>query len=379
MTAPRVLIVAQKFWPVVDDNSAALLSWAGALARRGCQMTVVTPRWHSSWPAKSECREVKIHRLLPAPTSSWYSTHYVRNLARWLTQNLSNWDCIFVDQPGPELFQICNRRVCGDLPVYGRIAIDPAPLQPSLPQMAIDAARKLNAVVVPDAQTHRALSAAGVIPSKIVRIADASLSPIHRQEKTKFAARSALAKVSNDFNLPFDTKLIVSVGEISHASGAELLSNAAMSLLEQGKRIRVWMAGPEREARFLYSKLRDRSWHADIMLFGVFDDVDELVAAADLFVLPNLHGRARFLLPHVVASGVPWIAPTNDEWRTRLGNLSNQFFWNGDLNGMVGKLDEWLLKPREFETTAGQLAESFLRANPAELILDDWIGLFSRT
>ena len=53
--------------------------------------------------------------------------------------------------------------------------------------------------------------------------------------------------------------------------------------------------------------------------------------------------------------------------------------WNGDQNGMVHKLEEWLLKPQEFETAAGLLADSFLRANPAEVILDDWINLFSRT
>ncbi len=379
MTAPRVLIVSRKFWPVVDDDSTALLFWAGALARRGCAMTVVTPRWHSSWPNKSECREVKIQRILPAPTSSWYSTHYVRNLARWVTQNVSSWDCIYVDEPGPDLFQICNRRVCDNIPVYGRIASGPSQPDASLSQVAIDAARKLNAVVVPDARSNRALSAAGISPSKIVRIADSSLNPLHHQERMKLAARAALAKLSGDFILPFDTKLIVSLGEISQESGSDQLSLAAMSLLERDQRIRIWIAGPDREARFLYSKLRDRSWHADIMLFGAFDDVDELVAAADLVVFPNLIGRARFLLPHVIASGVAWIAPSDDEWKTRLGTSSNLLMWNGDLNGMVQKLEEWLLKPQEFETAAGLLADSFLRASPAEVILDEWINLFSRT
>jgi glycosyltransferase involved in cell wall biosynthesis len=376
MRLPRVLVVARRFWPSVDDDSTALLHWCGTLARRGCRVSVVTPRWHSSWPATSDCREVRIDRILPAPTSNWYTSHYVRNMGKWIGQHRDNWDCIYVDEPQPELFQICNPRVIGDIPIVGRVGFK-AQDETNDVSVAVDAARRLDAVVVPDVDTERRLIAAGVQRNRLIRIPDICYHPVRLLNDGKTRARSSLVNLSSDFFIPVGAKVVVCLGEISQAAGCHTLTKVAMRMLEEDANLKFWLCGIDRQARQIYTELRDHAWHREIVIFGAFDDVEELLTAADLVVVPNFHSRMRFLFPFIVASGAPWIGPKDATWGQRLGPDADSLMWSDETNGMSQKLKEWYLNPEPIAAAAAKVAQRFLRVEPPESAVDAWISLLS--
>jgi glycosyltransferase involved in cell wall biosynthesis len=196
-------------------------------------------------------------------------------------------------------------------------------------------------------------------------------------QEAKTRARTALVNLSPDFFVPNDAKLVVCLGEVSTAAGCQELVRLAMRMLDSDANIKFWISGIDRQARQIYSELRDHAWHREILIFGAFDDVDELLASADLVVVPNFHGRRRFLFPYIVSSGVPWIAPKEEAWCQRLGSDASPLMWSVPGQDLGSKLNEWYKNPEPVATAAAKVAQQFLRKEPPETSIDAWIGLFS--
>lgn len=173
----RLLVVARRFWPLCEESCHRLVTWTSILQRQGFEVTVLTGRWHSSWPAESDCREVRLVRLLPAPKSSWTETLFLRNVATWITKHRQEFDAIYVDESLSLLHQIGSSRVRGDLPLIARFAgvqqaIATGTYAHTVIAQSVDACRNANVVVAPNAIAHRQLQSSGISSDRIARIPD---------------------------------------------------------------------------------------------------------------------------------------------------------------------------------------------------------------
>jgi glycosyltransferase involved in cell wall biosynthesis len=317
----RLLVVARRFWPLCDESCHRLVSWASILHRHGFEVTVLTGRWHSSWPAESDCREVRVVRLLPAPRTSWTETLFLRNVASWISKHRQEFDAIYVDESGSLLHQIGSAGTRGNVPVIARfegihtsIAIGNHAM--TMIAQAADACRKATLVVAPHAMAHRQLQSSGIPADRIVRIPDVVSISILRESEARKSAAAALRRVNQDMAIPMDTKLLTYIGNLDARANLSLFVRAAIAELDRGRRFRVWLVGDGRELRSLYDIVKNAAFHHDILFHSPFDNLEELLQVSDAIVCPEAGVGEEFVLPSAVASAIPIIALESSMFRS---------------------------------------------------------------
>jgi glycosyltransferase involved in cell wall biosynthesis len=319
----RLLVVSRRFWPLCDESCHRLVNWASMLQRQGFEVTVLTGRWHSSWPAESDCREVHVVRLLPAPKSSWTETLFLRNMATWITKHRKEFDAIYVDESRSLLHQIGSPSTRGDVPVIARfegVSTTMATGNHAMTMIAqaADACRKASLVVAPNAMAHRQLQASGIASDRIVRIPDVVSISILRESEARRSAAAALRKVNQDMAVPNDTKLLTYIGNLDVHANLSLFIRAAIAELDRGRRFRVWLVGDGRELRSLYDLVKNASFHHDILFHSPFDNLEELFQVSDAIVCPEAGFGEEFVLPSAIASGIPIIALDSTIFRSAI-------------------------------------------------------------
>jgi len=321
----RLLVVARRFWPFCDESCHRLVNWTSILQRQGFEVTVLTGRWHSSWPAESDCREVRLVRLLPAPKSSWTETLFLRNIATWIAKHRHEFDAIYVDESRSLLHQIGSSSVRGDLPIIARFAGVPQTMTAgayalNLITQSVDACRKANIVVAPNAMAHRQLQSSGIPADRIARIPDAVSITVQRDSEARSRAAAALRRVNQDMAIPGDLKLLLYVGDIDARTNLNALIRAAIAELDRDRRFRLWIVGDGRELRPLYDVVKDASCHHDILFHSPFDHLEELFQVTDAIICPAAGAGEEFILPSAIASGIPIVALESSTYRNSMPN-----------------------------------------------------------
>ena len=80
---------------------------------------------------------------------------------------------------------------------------------------------------------------------------------------------------------------------------------------------RLWLVGEGSLRSALRRRIEGLNLGGRVVLVGVFDQVDELLAAADLFVRPTLEAGTSLALLEAMAAGLPVVAsdiPGHREW-----------------------------------------------------------------
>lgn len=373
----RLLVVAPRLWPLVDDNALRVLHWASKLRETGTQVTVLTPRWHETWPAEAECREVRIVRLLPAPKTSWSQSHYLRALAKWIVIHRSEFDAIYVDEPLHLLHQVVHPKVAQGMPVLARFSASQIALESPFVEEAFriagDGCRKVKTVIVPDAPSHRRLKSLGISDDKIVRIPDSSWSITRRDDSGRRLAQTSLSKVSGDLYVPSGCKVILFLGDIHRRWGVNVLCQSVGELLDENAQVRVWLMGQGESIKSLYGYLRDRSWHRDIQIHGCFDSVEDLLQVADLCVFPGEGCGLQYYLPMAIASGVPWLAADGQDVRAMVGNNSDDLLISsGAQSAWTEALQKWLRHQDSLSNPVAQAQQHFFEQRNTAEILQAW-------
>ncbi len=319
----RLLVVARRFWPLCDESCHRLVHWSSTLHRQGFDVTVLTGRWHSSWPADSDCREVRVVRLLPAPRTSWTETLFLRNIASWINKHRHEFDAIYVDESRSLLHQIASSSTRGDIPVIARFegvqtSIAAGNHAMTMISYAADACRKASLVVASNAMAHRQLQSSGVPADRIVRIPDVVSVSVLREPEARKSAAAALRRINQDMAIPNDTKLITYIGNLDAKANLSHFVRAAISELDRGRDYRVWLVGDGRELRSLYDLVKNASFHHDILFHSPFDCLEELFQVADAIVFPEVGVGEEFVLPSAIASGIPIIALDSSMFRSSM-------------------------------------------------------------
>src|SRR3954469_8698703 len=86
----RLAIVTPRFWPLVGDGPTHLLRLAESLLTAGHTVTIVTPQWKRSWPARMNIGRVPLVRLHGAPRGGWSTLRWMYTLSGWLREATSD-------------------------------------------------------------------------------------------------------------------------------------------------------------------------------------------------------------------------------------------------------------------------------------------------
>ncbi len=354
----RVLVVTWRFWPISDDASMRLLHHFSSLQEQGMEVTILTARWQSSWPEFALCRNVPIHRLLPPPTSNWNETHFQRNVVAWIQQSIDQFDVIYVDHADGLLSAIVARASKWKKPVVGRFALEDTELSYRgnhllQANVAAEACRRCTHILTPAMSATRGLVAQGIPAQRIQCIPDVAWESVPRSRERRRAAAIALMEANGDLAIPNRTSILLHHGRASVASMRPLVEGTC-DLLDGGAMLRLWIVGSSPRPEELYQMVRARGWHREILLFESFDDIQELIAAADLAVVSNPAESLQYTLPHCVEAGLTTLLADTRESREYLPPELHHRLYQSPTT-FSERFRDWQLDPSRWEQETMEL------------------------
>jgi glycosyltransferase involved in cell wall biosynthesis len=327
-------MIAQRFWPRVGATETRAAQLACELVDRGAEVTVVTARWHVEWPAEVHFHGLPVVRLAPPPTGLLSGWWWRRALARWLKRNEDHFDVVLVwglmgearaaieaigPLAGASGFEIEARRANER---KANTATVPVVLVPErtgwhgdcFQQARVRGGSRLQracsraaAFVAPSPAARRELEAAGYPREKIQDVPPGAPLLPSRTVETQMAARELLADASTLLQLVPRSPLVVSTARLAADRGWETVLTAWSIVARQMPAARLWLAGEAPQAVEVVARINRLGIAAGVNLVGQFDDVAQLLSAADLHVSPAADGALQPIL-EAMSAGVPSVA-----------------------------------------------------------------------
>jgi glycosyltransferase involved in cell wall biosynthesis len=165
-----------------------------------------------------------------------------------------------------------------------------------------------DAFIAPSPAIERELIAAGYPRPRIHYIANGVEVPAPRDAQTKAQARAALAEIDPALWLDPSAPLAVYTGRLHDRKGLIHLVAAWPAVLERRPDARLWLVGDGSYRRQLIDLIGDLGLAGRVHLTGAFDDVEDVLLAADAFVLPSLEEGMSVALLEAMARGLPVVA-----------------------------------------------------------------------
>lgn len=352
------------------------MHWLDHLQNAGIRSTVLTSRWHPSWPDEFELRGVRIHRLQPAANTNWNESHFQRNVLQWLQSHLDRIGWIYVDRIDPLASVLLSKSNRLDRPILLRAGLSDSPvgLAPAVRSplpMQIDIANRAKTVVVPSASVHRWMIQHGVASQTMVRIDDFIPLPTRRSPELRKETLHALAKINSDFLLPDSTPLVLHLGHCQ-ISTLQATLQAMCDLLDSGAMFRTWIINPGLPYDRLYEFIRDRGWHRELLLFDSFDDVDSLLQVADLVWFSNPEEALQFTLPATVSSGIPCLIREHPDLEPLFGPGIHDCVYDSPTS-LALQLHRWYAQPRALAHAIETLQTELHSRHPTTQLLKQWL------
>lgn len=309
----RLVLVTRRFWPLVGGAERAMGGLAAELAGRGFAVTLLTARWQPQWPAELTYRGVSVQRLPNPSLRIWGTLQYMRALARWLRQHAAEYDLVYVSMLKHDAYAAL-RAVGGRVPVVLRAEGAGATGDCRWQDQARCGGRirrsccAAEALIAPSRSIEEELLAAGYARQHLHYVPNGVPIPPLRSVQEKALAREALAAASPLLQLSPSMPLAVYTGRLDEAKGLSCLLAAWQTLLARRPDAQLWLVGEGPYRKALDEQIHARGLFGRVVLTGVFDSVDELLAAADLFVLPSREEGLSLALLEAMAAGLPVVA-----------------------------------------------------------------------
>ncbi len=392
----RVLLVGRHFWPHGSMDSAAFLyQLAIGLHRQGVDVEVISPRYASSWPDHLVLRELPLHRPAAAPRSEWSMGRYIRHLTTWLRDHSASFDVVLVDSIREESMAVLDAARTTPCRTLFRIGgwgeqSDCSWWQTSRAARRCGSLGKAaSGVISKNAASHRALLAEGYLPSRIHRI-DHGFSPgVSRTEATRQAARSTLVSVNSDLHADDDAPVILCSGRMTSHSGMNLLAKAARKIIERHRNARIWFIGDGPHRASIYERMRNDGVRSSIAMPGSFCDMEDLLAAADVYVQTDDSGLDHFM-PAAISAELPLVAFDNDSTRALVagsrphGTSTDdaaslvQWYSEATANSLCNSLCPVVDDLNRHRDRAATLRRLLLRTRPESESIDAYVSLMQQ-
>jgi len=178
-------------------------------------------------------------------------------------------------------------------------------------------------------------------------------------------------KLRNELGIPDDSTIILTIGRLDEQKGYEYLVGAAKSVSERCRKVSfVWVGdGPLRKN--LEKKVVEREFQGKVFFLGHRVDIEALLLASDLFVLPSLHegGAPPFAVMEAVSCKLPFIVSeaTNAE-ETFVNGEDGLVCKTQDSDSLAEKLEWAVQNPEEMRAMAENAYGKFLKHTERDMV-----------
>jgi glycosyltransferase involved in cell wall biosynthesis len=170
-----------------------------------------------------------------------------------------------------------------------------------------------DALVAPTQALQRESLAAGFPPDRIHTIPNGVAVAEEVLPAQRHAARASLAEINHSLSAAEYAPIAVAVGPLLEGRNLPELVESWRFVAARWPSAKLWIVGDGSLREPLYERIVDHGLHHQVHLPGTFDDLSDILAAADLFVSPaaSLDGGQHLLA--AMAAGLPVIAARGSE------------------------------------------------------------------
>jgi glycosyltransferase involved in cell wall biosynthesis len=126
----------------------------------------------------------------------------------------------------------------------------------------------------------------------------------------RFSPGNKELSLLDEFGIPLDSKIILTVGRLSHEKNFEMLINAFNKIKDEN--IFLIIVGDGTERRYLKEYVKKLNLTKKVIFTGVRTDIERFYRIADLFVLPSKYEGFGLVYLEAMSSGVPCIGLKSD-------------------------------------------------------------------
>lgn len=317
---PRVVWITRRFWPLVGGAERMIGYLAAAWTEAGGQSLILTARWDPAWPKEICWRQVPVIRLPQPNLRFWGTLRYMQALGRWLRQNRDRYDCVCASMLKHDAYAAVGA-VGGQRPILLR-AEGAGQTGDCYWQLEARCGRRIkyrlmqaDAFIGPSQAIYRELQAAGYPRSRIHYIPNGVPIPPAPDAARRQSARAALATLHLFLQSllrpgPEGASPIVAVytGRLHPTKGLAELLTAWDRIRLRWPQAHLCLAGEGPMQAELEAQIAERNLTGCVHLLGVFDSVEDLLAGADLFILPSHEEGMSLSLLEAMAAGLPIVA-----------------------------------------------------------------------
>jgi glycosyltransferase involved in cell wall biosynthesis len=303
----------------------------------------------------------------------WRNTTPAEALRQWLAASAEQIDCVCSSGLGDEAATTLSWAAKQDVPVFVRVDdADVASRDASRDRLFQSAA----ALITPTESTAEKLVDGGFPRERISVVAPGVTDLGPKAAETKAAARAALAELDPLRGMPDHAPLALCLASRSAAEGLEKIVGAWPAIIGRWPNARLWIVGqgPWRDA--LARQVESLRLAGRVVVPGAFENVRELLLAADLFVHPASGAGLSIALLEAMAAGLPVIANEAAGRDVIEANQHGLLVPEADRDALAAAITRLIDRPDEAQRMGQAAAELASRRYSVETMAADHLRLF---
>jgi glycosyltransferase involved in cell wall biosynthesis len=320
MSSLRLVLVNARYWPLTGETEQFVVDTADGLRQMAVSPTVLTARWAPEWPPEMVLRETRAVRLPHAPFGGWSTYRYMRSLSRWLREHRRDIDLVYVMNLRHEAYAALTALDGARVGVVLRVRPDDFRwLETALRGSRFrKRAAHADAIVAPNQMLLDESLRHGFSRDKVHMIPNGASVAEPPSAQSRFQARCALAAVNFSLGLAEYAPLVVTAGPLRDGRNLVELVDSWRYIAARWPSAKLWILGDGPLRETLYERIVDRGLQHQIVLPGSFDDLSDVLHAADIYVAPapSMDGSQHVL--QAMSAGLPTVAIDAPEFRELL-------------------------------------------------------------
>lgn len=286
---------------------------AEELTRQGHHVQIVTAQWHPGWPKQISHRGIPVIRLPNPSVRGWGTVRYMMALGRWLRAEEKQLDAVYVSMLKHSAVVATSRLQGSQVPIVlraegagdtGDCAFHEAA---NFGHRIRRTCQSADGFVAPSQQIFDEMISSGFDREKIRFIPNGVKIGPPRTREQRREARAALAAANPILTMAESAPLVVFTGRLHPGKGLTKAIRAWPYVLQKFPNARLWLIGEGPQERELTAMIGAMGLQSRIILPGAFDTVEDVLAAADLFVLPSHYEGMSIALLEAMAAGLPCV------------------------------------------------------------------------
>ncbi|MBL8889603.1 MAG: glycosyltransferase [Planctomycetaceae bacterium] len=362
----RVAFVIERYWPLATAASCVLDALARYLRQQGHEVTILTAQVDHLWPEAIIVRDIPVQRFGLDSWSLFGRKSLGQRVATWLERHPDRWDILVVCESldgGHYVLEIAEQLSrpsllsffeSGENSLLGQILTsagksrEPVLLTNSRHSLRRNSWLTQRNWTVPN--FNDAKQVATIQPQADIEAWGLGVSSrAVATDSEKLRVREAICRSRADFERYLRSPLVVYHGHCQAGSDSHWLWQLLSRLCENRAEVCAWVVGDGQAIHGHWRQASEAGLEERIVFPGVFPELGDLFAAADLVLLPQLERHHDYDWLEAISVGTPCLIAQSSGTERLLGLMSPVEYESHDWTTVLPRdLETWLQQVNDY-------------------------------